>query len=54
MKRYATYKPTGIAWLPQIPEHWNMFRGKRLFRVIDDRSQDGSEELLTVSEKAAR
>ena len=49
MKCYAKYKPTGIAWLPQVPEHWNMFRGKRLFRVIDDRSQDGSEELLTVS-----
>ncbi len=49
MKSYPTYRPTGIAWLPQIPEHWNMFRGKRLFRVIDDRSQDGSEELLTVS-----
>ena len=49
MKRYANYKQTGIAWLPQVPEHWNLMRGKRLFRVVDDRSQDGSEELLTVS-----
>ncbi len=22
MKRYERYKPTGIAWLPEIPEHW--------------------------------
>ena len=22
MKRYEKYKPTGIAWLPEIPEHW--------------------------------
>ena len=22
MKRYEKYKPTGIQWLPEIPEHW--------------------------------
>ena len=32
MKHYATYKPTGIAWLPQIPEHWNLVRGKNLYQ----------------------
>ncbi len=24
MKRYEKYKPTGIQWLPEIPEHWNI------------------------------
>jgi type I restriction enzyme, S subunit len=31
------------------PSHWNCVRNKTLFRGIDDRSDDGSEELLTVS-----
>ena len=24
MKRYEKYKPTGIQWLPEIPEHWKI------------------------------
>ena len=31
------------------PSHWDCVRNKTLFRGIDDRSDDGSEELLTVS-----
>lgn len=30
MKRYEKYKPTGIQWLPETPEHWNI---KYLFQV---------------------
>ena len=31
MKRYEKYKPTGIAWLPEIPEHWESKRAKYMF-----------------------
>lgn len=31
------------------PVRWPMFRGKQLFKVIDDRSEEGTEELLSVS-----
>ncbi len=31
------------------PSRWPIYRGKQLFRVIDERSEDGSEELLSVS-----
>ena len=31
------------------PSRWKLCRGKQLFRVIDVRSSDGTEELLTVS-----
>ncbi len=31
------------------PSRWPLYRGKQLFRVIDERSEDGSEELLSVS-----
>ena len=26
--RYPKYKPTGIAWLPEVPEGWEMKKVK--------------------------
>lgn len=42
-------KPSGIPWLGDIPEHWEVLRGKYLFREVDERSTSGNEELLSVS-----
>ncbi len=33
----------------QYPSRWPMYRGKQLFSVIDNRSTEGTEELLSVS-----
>src|SRR2546427_10294554 len=49
IKPYPTMKDSGLAWLAHIPEHWQVIRGKTLFRCIDVRSTTGKEELLTVS-----
>jgi type I restriction enzyme S subunit len=38
-----------IEWLEKIPQHWEVRRAKYLFREIDERSQTGEEELLSVS-----
>ena len=43
-------KPSGVEWSSQIPESWNIKRGKYLFVKTNERSIDGSEELLTVSQ----
>ena len=45
----APLKPSGQEWLSEIPAHWRLERAKNLFAVRDERSDDGSEELLTVS-----
>lgn len=42
-------KPSGIPWLGDIPTHWEVRRAKYLFQEVDERSMDGSEELLSVS-----
>lgn len=42
-------KPSGLEWLGDIPEHWDVERAKNLFSVRDQRSESGEEELLTVS-----
>lgn len=44
------YKKTGIDWMPEIPEHWNLLRVKNLFKEVDERSSTGNEELLSVSQ----
>lgn len=33
MKKYEKYKPTGIQWLPEIPDHWHI---KYLFQVSNE------------------
>ena len=44
-------KESGIEWAPLIPEDWSSYRGKHLFYETNERSETGSEELLTVSHK---
>jgi type I restriction enzyme S subunit len=42
-------KPSGAAWLGDIPRGWDVRRAKFLFREVVERSPSGSEELLSVS-----
>ena len=30
-QRYPAYKPSGVEWLEEVPEHWEMVRNGRLF-----------------------
>ncbi|SNS89721.1 type I restriction enzyme, S subunit [Azospirillum sp. RU38E] len=45
----APMKDSGIDWIGQIPAHWEVRRGKHLFREVNERSDEGTEELLSVS-----
>ena len=45
----AKMKDSGIEWLGEVPEHWEICRAKVLFKEIKARSIAGEEELLTVS-----
>ncbi len=51
MKKYQSYKSSGVEWIGDIPEKWELKRIKYLFTSIVEKSIDGSEELLSVSEK---
>ena len=42
-------RDSGIPWLGEIPEHWEVERARWLFKERDERSLTGSEDLLTVS-----
>ena len=42
-------RDSGAAWVGEVPEDWVVKRAKFLFYEIDERSQTGAEELLSVS-----
>lgn len=49
LKPYLKYKISGVSWLGNIPEHWEVKRIKYLFQEQDKRSETGLESLLSVS-----
>ncbi|UAB80051.1 restriction endonuclease subunit S [Marixanthomonas sp. SCSIO 43207] len=50
IQRYESYKDSGVEWLGEIPEHWETRRIKYIFNEINERSEDGNEDLLSVSQ----
>lgn len=48
--RVAT-KNSGVEWIGDIPEHWQAMRCKYLFSERDERSQEGQEQHLSMSQK---
>ncbi len=42
-------KDSGIEWIGEIPEHWEVKKLKYIFKEINDRSKTGEEELLSLS-----
>lgn len=49
MWAYKEYKQIGLPWLDRIPAHWKVQRAKTFFEVVNERSAEGKEELLSVS-----
>jgi len=46
----AKFKPSGVAWLGDIPEHWSIVPSRRLFRVRSERVWSEDRQ-LTASQK---
>ena len=42
-------KPSGVEWLGDVPEHWEVRRAKFFYREVDERSTTGTQELMSVS-----
>ena len=47
---YPSYKDSGVEWLRKVPSHWEVRRARYIFREIDRRSPDGSEQHLSMSQ----
>jgi type I restriction enzyme S subunit len=51
MKKYQSYKPSGVDWIGDIPTHWEVKKNRYFTISQKNKSVDGKEELLSVSEK---
>ena len=49
LKPYPEYKDSGVAWLGDVPEHWEVQRIKTLFREKDERSGGNDAVLLSLT-----
>ena len=49
MERYSEYKDSGAQWLGKIPKHWDVIKAKYLWNEVFSFSENGSENLLSVS-----
>lgn len=50
LKPYPAYKDSGVEWLGQVPEYWEVLPNRALFDEIKDRNHSG-EEMLSVTIK---
>ncbi|WP_367027546.1 restriction endonuclease subunit S [Methylococcus sp. ANG] len=48
--RHTQYKDSGLAWVGEIPAHWQTRRNRFLFREVDRRSTHGKETHLSMSQ----
>lgn len=42
---------SGVEWLGDVPEHWELLRSKYVFREVDNRSVTGEETHLSMSQE---
>lgn len=42
MKKYETYKDSGIQWWEEIPTHWDLEKAKHMFSLITENVSDSS------------
>lgn len=50
MRRYESYKDSGVAWLGEVPSHWEVENSKRVFSYRKDKAEK-TDEQLTSSQK---
>ena len=49
LKSYPTYKPSGVEWLGDVPEHWQMVPNRALMRLKKELVGSKSDEYLLLS-----
>ena len=51
MKRYESYKPSGISWIGEIPSHWEVRKIRSLYALRTEKVSDKDFEPLSVSKQ---
>jgi type I restriction enzyme S subunit len=48
--RYPSYKPSGVEWLGEVPEHWGVLQSRRMFKARREAAKEGAI-MLTASQR---
>ncbi len=54
MKKYSEYKISGIPWLEDIPEHWEVRRIKFVFQILKRIVGELGYEVLSITQKGIK
>jgi type I restriction enzyme S subunit len=49
MKKYQSYKSSGVEWIGEIPEGWNVKKLKELFENRNEKNEDLCEDFLSLT-----
>ena len=47
--RYGAYKESGVKWLGEVPEHWNVNRNKHIFHIVNEAVGERSTDFQLLS-----
>ncbi|QND83912.1 Type I restriction-modification system specificity subunit S [Chromobacterium vaccinii] len=50
LRPYAEYKDSGVAWLGEVPAHWEILQSRRMFSVRSEPARP-TDRMLTASQK---
>jgi len=48
--KYERYKDCGVEWLGDVPEHWEVSKTRWVWKEVEDPSEKGDEQLLSISQ----
>ncbi len=54
LKPYSAYKDSGVPWLGEVPEAWNVLRGRHLFEIKKRIAGEVGHSVLSVTQAGLR
>lgn len=54
MKRYESYKNSGVGWIGKIPSHWSCVQFRRLFQIKKEIANSLGYDVLSVTQKGLK
>jgi len=52
--RYPAYKPSGVEWLGEVPEHWEVKRVRRLFEIKKRIAGELGFDILSITQQGIK
>ena len=52
--RYPAYKPSGVEWLGEVPEHWQVKRVRRIFEIKKRIAGELGFDILSITQQGIK